>query len=308
MPIQVILNQEGSKSANGLGVAAVVLGVLAILICWIPLVNLLAIPLIFLGGLLALVGLMVALANKKSGPGWPITGIGLNAFAFVVMLVVNAVLGAAVATAAKEAAAVEEARVRTAVEPPLAPTPGPALALATASAPAAARPGIEHPGIDEDGILELPGGTAVWMATTDDDWDDLIDAENFGAGGGKGAGGPIYRMAQAGRARVYPNGTRVRVRKTSFTARFVEVVDGDDTGRSGWVQVEFVRRPRSDDATRSPAADPVMEKAKQINDERAEAARLRVVAKADKDARDEAVLAKARAARPISLLAMGKNF
>jgi hypothetical protein len=100
---------------------------------------------------------------------------------------------------------------------------------------------IPVPSVDDTATLELPGGQGVWLATSDADWNDLIDAENAAAEGGPGAGAAIARMGESGRARKYPNGTRVRVLKASPLSLFVEVVDGVDRGRTGWVQAEFVR-------------------------------------------------------------------
>jgi hypothetical protein len=110
-------------------------------------------------------------------------------------------------------------------------TPVPALAPAPATSPVA----------DNTATLELPGGQGVWLATSDADWNDLLDAENAAAEGGPGAGAAIRLMGESGRARKYPNGTRVRILKASPLSRFVEVIDGDDRGRTGWVQAEFVR-------------------------------------------------------------------
>jgi hypothetical protein len=114
-----------------------------------------------------------------------------------------------------------------------APSPGPS---ATAAAPAGA---ALHAG--DPARLDLPGANVVWLATTDDDWDALLDAENIGAKGGPGSLAPISRLAEAGRARCYANGTPVIVRKTAFMSIFVEIAEGEDAGRSGWVQREFVK-------------------------------------------------------------------
>jgi|GEM_PF-1646086 len=109
--VQVVMNNPPqSKGVNGLGVAGVIFGILAALICWIPLVNLLALPLIFVGGLLAIVGVLVALTGKKSGVGWPIAGVSLNAFAFAVLLFMNLVVGGVAVDAARKAA--KEAQVK----------------------------------------------------------------------------------------------------------------------------------------------------------------------------------------------------
>ena len=56
-----------------------------------------------------------------------------------------------------------------------------------------------------------------------------------------GSRAAIYDLANAGRIRVYPNGTQVRVIESRSARKLVEVIEGEDRGQSGWVQVEFVR-------------------------------------------------------------------
>jgi len=110
--VQVVVNQVDRRSANGLGVTAVILGAIALVICWVPLMNLLVIPLVGIAGLLAVIGLILALTNKRSGIAWPLTGIGLNLAAFVGMLVLNVVYAGATGSALNRAGtALKEARV-----------------------------------------------------------------------------------------------------------------------------------------------------------------------------------------------------
>jgi hypothetical protein len=190
MPIQIVVNQEAGKGANGLGVAAVVLGVLAILVCWVPLLNLLVIPLVFFGVLLALIGLVVALVNRKSGPGWPITGIGLNAFAFVVMIVVNAAVGSAISTAAREAEAKAEAeRARATVRFPADPVvEAPAARIEPPSipgddhapAPPTASPTSLHRRGDRLVVMD-PGGGDVFSCSDERAFRALVDAKDLEA-------------------------------------------------------------------------------------------------------------------------------
>jgi hypothetical protein len=91
------------------------------------------------------------------------------------------------------------------------------------------------------GTLRLPGGGGeVWLATSDEDWAPMLEAQDAAARGGPGSGEVMSRLAAAGRVRAYASGTRVRVMKISSYSRFVEVLDGEDKGRSGWVQREFI--------------------------------------------------------------------
>ncbi|MCX7013853.1 MAG: hypothetical protein NTW86_15100 [Candidatus Sumerlaeota bacterium] len=62
------------RSASPLGIAALVLGIIACLFCWIPFLGLLAIPLAVIGMLLASIGFVLALINRKTGFAFPIAG------------------------------------------------------------------------------------------------------------------------------------------------------------------------------------------------------------------------------------------
>jgi hypothetical protein len=107
------------------------------------------------------------------------------------------------------------------------------------------RPGVAVPStatrIDDLGTLHLPGGGGeVWLATSEEDWGPMLEAQAAAERGGPGSGAALSRLAAAGRVRAYASGTRVRVTRISSSSRFVEVLDGADKGRSGWVQREFV--------------------------------------------------------------------
>jgi hypothetical protein len=97
--VQVVVGpqqpQDAGLPANGLGVAGVVIGGLCLAIAWIPLLNILVIPGTFLGGLLALVGLIVAVSSKRTGVGFPVAGMGLNVIAVTLMVVTNIVAAGA---------------------------------------------------------------------------------------------------------------------------------------------------------------------------------------------------------------------
>ena len=74
---QVALQNVGVEIKRGsspLGIAALVMGILACLTCWIPVIGLLTIPLSLIGLLLALIGLIMAAVSKKTGFVFPISG------------------------------------------------------------------------------------------------------------------------------------------------------------------------------------------------------------------------------------------
>jgi len=68
------INVEIQRGVNPLGVAALVIGICACLICWIPFLGLVAIPAGIIGLILAGVGLVMALVSKKTGVVFPLGG------------------------------------------------------------------------------------------------------------------------------------------------------------------------------------------------------------------------------------------
>lgn len=73
------------KGTSGLAVAGLVLGLIALLSCWIPLFNALTTPLAILGLIFAIIGIVAtAPAKQKSGRGIAIAGCVLCAISIVV--------------------------------------------------------------------------------------------------------------------------------------------------------------------------------------------------------------------------------
>ena len=94
-----------------MGIAAVILGILAFLICWIPLVGLLGLPLSGLGLLLGIAGIVLAALRKGSGLGFQIAGAAFCAFAMIMSISATYIFGKAVsATGDAFAKAADEAR------------------------------------------------------------------------------------------------------------------------------------------------------------------------------------------------------
>jgi hypothetical protein len=72
--VGVSLQSPRSKGISGFGVAALVLGLVAAMFCWVPFIGMLSIPLSVIGLILAAVGLMISLIGQRSGVGMPIAG------------------------------------------------------------------------------------------------------------------------------------------------------------------------------------------------------------------------------------------
>jgi hypothetical protein len=103
-PPPIPLNRETtavshSVAAHSLGISAVILGILALLICWIPLFGLLGLPLSGLGLLLGLIGLGVAVKRRGAGIGFPIAGSAISGLAIVIVLTITQLLSEAAASA-----------------------------------------------------------------------------------------------------------------------------------------------------------------------------------------------------------------
>lgn len=76
-PVQVAIAMPPpvlQKGVSGFGIAALVIGIIAVLISWVPLLGMIAIPIGLIALLLALIGFIVSLAGGKSGVGMPVAG------------------------------------------------------------------------------------------------------------------------------------------------------------------------------------------------------------------------------------------
>ena len=82
--------QTQPQGGSGFGVAALVLGIIALLLCWIPYINIVCTILAFIFGIIGIV--------KKSGKGQAIAGLVLSILAaiptIVVMMLLNVIYGA----------------------------------------------------------------------------------------------------------------------------------------------------------------------------------------------------------------------
>lgn len=66
---------EIKRGVSPLGIASLVLGIIACIFCWIPLLGLLVLPLALIGLLLAIVGLVMAGVSKKTEFAFPVSGL-----------------------------------------------------------------------------------------------------------------------------------------------------------------------------------------------------------------------------------------
>ncbi len=84
-----------TKSVSGLGIAALVLGLIACLGCWVPMCGIFSLPFAILGALFGVIGIIIAKLKKKSYVGLPIAGTIVCVTAAFIAI---AVTGAAVSS------------------------------------------------------------------------------------------------------------------------------------------------------------------------------------------------------------------
>jgi hypothetical protein len=86
-----------------MGIIAIVLGVIGLLISWIPFLGLVAIPIAAIGGLLGLIGLVLAAVKKFKGWSMPLLGCLICTGTIVVSLTSTGATSAAIGEVVEEA-------------------------------------------------------------------------------------------------------------------------------------------------------------------------------------------------------------
>jgi len=84
--------QQKSSAAHSLGIASMVLGILGLMVCWVPLIGLLGMPLSGLGAILGAIGLFIAMARRGTGIGFPIAGTAISTLAIAIAAFLNYVI------------------------------------------------------------------------------------------------------------------------------------------------------------------------------------------------------------------------
>jgi hypothetical protein len=114
------------KGVNGFGIAALVIGIISLLVAWVPICGMASIPLAANGLILAVVGFIVSVSGGRSTVGMSVAGGIICLIAIIVPVVVTggslALLGKAAEEAAKEAEKRQaELNARLATQPATAP-------------------------------------------------------------------------------------------------------------------------------------------------------------------------------------------
>ncbi len=94
IPIQnpIANNPQGSAPALVLGIISAIVGALALLFCWIPLLGILVIPFAVIGAGIGAVGFFVGLLTRRKAFAMPLTGMGLCVLPILISLLFTAAL------------------------------------------------------------------------------------------------------------------------------------------------------------------------------------------------------------------------
>lgn len=98
-----VVHVEIKRRGNSLGMVSLILGILAFVICWIPLLGVLGVPLSGLGVVLGGIGLVIALARKGASIGFPIAGLAMCGLALTIALTVTGAVVSEVARVSENA-------------------------------------------------------------------------------------------------------------------------------------------------------------------------------------------------------------
>lgn len=111
------------RSGASWGISSLIIGILALLVCWIPVLNILAAPVGALGLLLGLISLIVAFRRHGIGIGFAIAGSAISALSLVVIFAVNGLIVGGMNAAAKTIIEADKRRLATNQVPVVAAPP-----------------------------------------------------------------------------------------------------------------------------------------------------------------------------------------
>ncbi|AEB07506.1 hypothetical protein Corgl_1405 [Coriobacterium glomerans PW2] len=92
-------NAQG-RSHSAAAIVGIVLGVLALVLSWVPIINNFAAPLAVIGAIFAIVGIVGTVRGKRSGKGLAIAAVIVNVIAFAIVMGTQAMYVAAIDHAA----------------------------------------------------------------------------------------------------------------------------------------------------------------------------------------------------------------
>lgn len=91
------------RGVSPLGIASLVLGIVACIFCWIPFLGIFILPIAFIGALLGIAGIALAVVNKKTGFSFPVSGIIACLLSVSISLLVTGGVSQAIVAATERA-------------------------------------------------------------------------------------------------------------------------------------------------------------------------------------------------------------
>lgn len=114
---------------------------------------------------------------------------------------------------------------------------GQGTAVSPTASPAPARTAPSRPvlHVGDRVVINLPNADyGPWLATSEDAWNEMLDAENAKSME------LMNRLTEQGRVIRVQNGTPGVIVKTAFMSTLVRLTDGPFEGQEGWLQREFM--------------------------------------------------------------------
>lgn len=96
------MSEETTKKTSGLAIAGLVLGILAAVTSFLPIINNLSFIMAIVGGILAAIALVGATRGKNDSKGLAIAGVVLAVVSFVIVLATQSLYSSALKSAAEE--------------------------------------------------------------------------------------------------------------------------------------------------------------------------------------------------------------
>jgi hypothetical protein len=93
------------KGTSGFGIASLVIGILTVMVSWVPILGMFAVVIAFIGLGIGVVGILVSSIGRKSGVGIPAAGATICLLAIVLGITMTGALLGALGTAAQQASA-----------------------------------------------------------------------------------------------------------------------------------------------------------------------------------------------------------
>ena len=103
---------NGSKSTSGMAIAGLVLGILAAVSSWIPIINNFSFILAVIGLVFAIVGVVGTVRGKKAGKGIAIAALVINLVAAGIVLAMQSAMSAAIDDATSGLVSTEDVTVQ----------------------------------------------------------------------------------------------------------------------------------------------------------------------------------------------------